>query len=60
MKAIGPYLTVGSIYIATDVLADFGFVALPQPYSFVFFASRYGAVIAYTAIKIVRKHARGQ
>jgi hypothetical protein len=54
LKKIAPYLTVGTLYILSDPLMDFGFVAIPSPWDAVYYVGRYTALILYSLFKFVR------
>jgi hypothetical protein len=56
LKMVSPYLTVGTLYILSDVLFDFGLVTIPRLYAFYLFASRYGAVVTYSLAKLYLKY----
>ena len=56
LKMVSPYLTVGTLYILSNVLFDFGLVTIPKLYAFCLFATRYGAVVTYSLAKLCLKY----
>jgi hypothetical protein len=56
LKMVSPYLTVGTLYILSDVLFDFGLVTIPKLYAFCLLATRYGAVVNYSLAKLYLKY----
>ena len=56
MEPLRPYLTVGTAYVATDWLLDFGLVTIPQPFAFALFTTRFGAVVLYSLFKLMHAY----
>ncbi len=49
------YITVGTIYMATDLAYDYGLLRLSYPLGDILYFGRYGIVIAWALLKFCRK-----
>jgi hypothetical protein len=49
------FLTIATLYMASDALYDWGLLSLPQFYADLLYFGRYALVIIWYSIKFVRK-----
>jgi hypothetical protein len=52
--AAKPYLTLGTIYILTDALYDWGLLRMPHPFGDLLYFGRYSLVIGWYSTKFLK------
>jgi hypothetical protein len=50
------HLSVASVYIATDLMYDYGLLQLPTPYGEILYYGRYIGMVVWYARKWCKKH----
>ena len=54
IKSIRSLVTVGGIYIVSDLIYDAALCYFPQPIGWCFYAARYSALITYCILKFCK------
>lgn len=55
LNAIKEYISLATLYIATDIAYDYGLLKLPSPLGDILYYGRYGGILIWYTVKFCRQ-----